>query len=167
VKRLTFEEATKLRARWKEAENAPEETKQEVWGMLLLDSFRKYLRLECEVIIDCSDGEVPLKKAEELLDFLGGRTGVLNEIFFSIIAQNSLSAAKKNLLRSAIASKPSSEEPERAVPGTKHETTATSAGNGDSAASEAASRPEPSQSGSTDGEKTDPQSSSMNAPSSA
>jgi hypothetical protein len=167
VKRLTFEEATKLRARWKEAENAPGETKQEVWGLLLLDCFRKYLRLECEVIIDCSDGEVPLKKAEELLDFLGARTGVLNDIFFSILAQSSMTGLQKKLSLLRTASSPSSDEQKMAPPGPKLETTATDAGNGDSAGSADATPQEPSPSGSTDGETTDPQSSSMSAPSSA
>lgn len=162
VKRLTYEEAVKLRAQWKEAENATADKKDEVWGSLLLESFRRYVRLQCEVIIECSDGDVVMKKAEELLEFFGARTGVLNEIFFSILAQSSMSGLQKKLSLSRIASSLSSGEPKRAAPGTSPGTTATSAGNGASAESEGASSEAPAPSGSTEGETTP--SSSTNVP---
>lgn len=165
VKRLTFAEATELRAKWKEAENAPEEKKTELWAPLLLDSFRRYLRLECEVIVECADGEVKLRKAEELLEFFGGATGILNRIFFSIMLENSLTPEKKRLLQWDSVTKPSSPELEKEAPGPKPETTATSAGNGASAEPEVATPPETAPSGSTDPATEtpdDPSSSSTN-----
>jgi len=165
VKRLNYDEGVELRARYKEASNAKGEESDALWGALLLDSFRRYLRLECEIVIECSDGEVKLRKAEELLDFFGGRPILLVTIFLAILSQNGLSPEKKRRLRAAIASSPSSGERETDPVGQKPETTATSAESGDSAGNGDAPAPlETSPSGSTDGEMTAQPSSSTPVP---
>ena len=167
VKRLNYDEGVELRARYKEASNAKGEESDALWGALLLDSFRRYLRLECEIVIECSDGEVKLRKAEELLDFFGGRPILLVTIFLAILSQNGLSPEKKRLLRSAIASLPSSEGPEKDPAGEQPETTATSVESADSADNGDAPSEVRAPSGPTDQEtKTEgPPTSSTNAPS--
>jgi hypothetical protein len=165
IKALGVEEAIELRSKYREAENAKEEEKAKYWAPLLVDSFRDYVRIDCDLTIERDGVEVKIDSAEKLIPFFGGDVLFLNAIFFSILNQNSLSAAKKKTLRSAIASKLSSDEQNPEAPGPKLETTATSAEPGDSARSEdAPDLLESSPSGSTDGEKTDPASSSTNAP---
>ena len=150
VKRLTYEEGVKLRAKWKETENAKAEEKDELWGSLLADSFRRFLRLECEIVIECADGDMEIRRAEELLEFFGGEPTILNEIFFSIIAQSGLTKLQKKVLSSVIASKRSSGEPEKDPAGQKQETTAESAGSEGSASNGDATSEVSDPSGSTD-----------------
>lgn len=164
VKRLTYEESTKLRSKWKAAENAKEEEKDELWGELLLDVMRRYVRLDCELVVECADGDVEIRKGEnasKLLDYFGGKAATLNEIFFSLLAQNSLDALKKKGFLRPIASKRSSPAPEKEAHGPKPETAAESAESADSAGSGDATKEASGPSGSTD-PPTDP-SSSTNA----
>jgi len=162
IKTLDDKEGIDLRARYRVAENATEEEKAEYWCPLLEDSFRRFVRIEGEFIIERDGVEVKIDSAEKLIPFYGGEIVMLNTIFFAILLQSGLTPLQKKVLRSAIGFKPSSEEPSPEAPGTKPETTATSAEPEDSAASEDASSPETPPSGSTEAWTTP--SSSTNAP---
>ena len=161
VKRLSYDEGVQLRAKWKEAENAKEGEETELWGALLSDSYKRFLRLDCEIIIECADGDMPIRKPAELLDYFGGEPRILNEIFFSILAQSGLTALQKKALKLLAASKLSSGEPEKDQAGPKPETTATSAESADSASNGDATSEVSDPSGSTDPSK--PPSSPTNA----
>lgn len=153
VKRLNYEEANELRAKLKECENAKEDKASELLGQFLHDSFRRFVRLECKMIMDCADGEIEIRKAEDLLEFFGGMPKVMTEIICSILAQNSLSELQKKVLPLVIGSSPSSVEPEKDPAGPKPVTTAPSAGSESSAGNGDAMRPADTPSGSMQGEK--------------
>lgn len=167
VKRLNFEERSKLRACWAAMTNMKGEEQEEAYGELIADAFRKYIRLDSTVEVEFADGEVTkLRKAEELLEFFGGTPHIGREVFFQVLGQNSLTEDQKKALRRLGGSSASSEGPEEVPVGETPDPTATSAELADSASSEdAPAPPETSPSGSTEPEtKTeDPPSSSTNA----
>ncbi|HXV60652.1 MAG TPA: hypothetical protein VEK15_08160 [Vicinamibacteria bacterium] len=161
IKRLTFEENTKLKAAWREAEQKKED--EELWGRLLLDTFRKYIKIRSKVIVELDDGEAEVKRGEELLDLFGGRPAILATIFLRVLAQNSLSEKERKNLRRLIASSPSSGGSKTEAHGPKPETTAESAESEDSAVNVGATSQTRIPSGST--EPGTPSSSSTLAPS--
>lgn len=170
IKVLDSKEGIDLRSRYREAENAKEEDKAKYWCPLLEDSFRRFVRIDCDELIIERDGvDVAIDSAEKLLPFYGGEIAMINTIFTSILAQARLTLLQKKHSPSDTASLPSSDEPGKEALGPKPETTATSAGNGDSAGSEDASSPAVLPSGSTEesaGKEDTTPSSSTNAPSS-
>lgn len=169
AKRLNFKEAADLKAKYRSAQNAKGEGEEceALWAELIELCFKRYLRIESEVELELADGVEKIKKAEDLLEVFGGKYGLLVAAVLGVISQSSIDQEKKLLSPLPGDLPPSSDGPEKEVPGQKREPTATSAGNGDSAESEGATPQEATPSGSTDGEKTDLQSSFTNAPSKA
>lgn len=163
AKRLTFGEANALKAQYRAAQNAKGEASEEAWSELIRECFKKYVRLENEVVIELADGEEKLRKAEDLLDFFGGDFTMLVSVVLSVISQSAIDVEKKMRSPRPTVLPPSSGGQERALPGPSPETTATSAENGDSAETGGASSPAEIPSGSTDPETTP--SSSTSAPS--
>lgn len=158
VKRLGIDEKTKLTAKQRVAENAKDEERDDAWVALIIESFRRYVRVEGELIIECEDGDISVKKGEDLLTYFGGSLVILREIFTQLLIQNSLTDDQKKALRSLGGSSASSEGQEKEVPGEKPAPTATRAENVAFAETAGATDPETAQSGSTD------QSSSTSAP---
>ena len=152
VKRLNYEEASEFRAKLKEAQNAAEDKSSELWGQLLRDCLRRFVRLECKLTVECADGEIEIRKAEDLLDYFGGFPGVLGQIIYSTMAQHSLTELQKKVLKLRTDCSSSSAAQEKDPPGQRPETTAAGAGNGDFVANEDAPGPVQSQSGSTEEE---------------
>lgn len=161
IKRLTWEEATKLKAAWREAEQKKED--EEAWARMLLDVFRRFVKIRSKVVVELEDGEVEVKRGEELLDLFGGRPTILVNIFLKVLAQNSLSEKERKNLRRLIASSPSSGGSKKEAHGPKPETTAESAEHEDSAVNVGATSQTRIPSGST--EPGTPSSSSTLAPS--
>ena len=112
--------------------------------------FDKFVKCAGGLIEEQEDGtDKSVTKGIDIIRIFGAREDVISQIVTAVREENTLSVEQKKILRSASDFLASSPAPEPVPDGTKQETTATSAEQGDSTETEGVTPEEPDPSGST------------------